>query len=240
MKTYTTKEIANAVGVHPNTVRAYEVWGYISVASRKPNNYRIFTEKHLDEMRLARMAFPGPYPVTSKPLYKMIEAYIAEDFPLALKQAQIYYDLVKEEQTKSQLALRTLDQWMKGKSCTEQIIATGRIEFAQRLNVTTETIRNWERTGLFEPCINNKRYKKYSAFDFEKVQIIGLLRKAGFSIASLYKMFHSDEGRKDPAYFLETIYTNTETVHKAGEWMEHLKTHILRSQNIIQHIQEKI
>ena len=57
MNTYTTTEVAKIIGIHPNTVRMYEEWGLIPLAERKSNGYRIFTDFHIEQLRLARIAF---------------------------------------------------------------------------------------------------------------------------------------------------------------------------------------
>lgn len=75
--TYSTRQIADLVGVHPNTVRLYEEWGYISKAKRKRNHYRVFNEKHLFEMRLARVALPGPYPFDEKLVHGLVRRFAA-------------------------------------------------------------------------------------------------------------------------------------------------------------------
>ena len=50
-----TSDVARAVGVHPNTVRLYEEWGFLPPVPRTPSGYRKFSEIHLDQMRLIRM-----------------------------------------------------------------------------------------------------------------------------------------------------------------------------------------
>ena len=57
MKTYKTSEVAKIIGVHPNTVRMYEEWELIPKAERMPNGYRIFTDFHIEQFKLARLAF---------------------------------------------------------------------------------------------------------------------------------------------------------------------------------------
>jgi hypothetical protein len=57
-----TSDVARAVGVHPNTVRLYEEWGFLPPIPRSPSGYRLFTEAHVDQMRLARTALRGPWP----------------------------------------------------------------------------------------------------------------------------------------------------------------------------------
>ena len=52
-----TSEIAKLSSVHPNTVRLYEEWGYLSPAPREPNGYSVYSELHLKQMKIARLAF---------------------------------------------------------------------------------------------------------------------------------------------------------------------------------------
>lgn len=55
MKTYNTSGIAKIAKVHPNTIMLYEAWGYIEPVKRKTNGYRIFTERHLEQIKIARI-----------------------------------------------------------------------------------------------------------------------------------------------------------------------------------------
>ena len=57
VKKYRTAEVAAIIGIHPNTVRFYEEWGLITKPERETNGYRVFTDLHLQQIRLARMAF---------------------------------------------------------------------------------------------------------------------------------------------------------------------------------------
>ena len=55
--TYSTSQTAEIIGIHPNTVRLYEELGLITPPERKPNGYRIFTDLHIRQFRIARLAF---------------------------------------------------------------------------------------------------------------------------------------------------------------------------------------
>lgn len=57
MNIYTTSEIAKMVGIHPNTVRFYEKMQLITRPERKENGYRIFTDLHIYQFKIARTAF---------------------------------------------------------------------------------------------------------------------------------------------------------------------------------------
>ena len=55
-KTYSTSQIAGIVGLHPNTVRKYEEWGLLQTPERKPNGYRVYTDVHIKQFELAKIA----------------------------------------------------------------------------------------------------------------------------------------------------------------------------------------
>lgn len=55
--TYTTSQIAKIIGIHPNTVRMYEDFELVPKPLRKSNGYRIFTDLHIMQFKLARTAF---------------------------------------------------------------------------------------------------------------------------------------------------------------------------------------
>ena len=57
MNTYRTSEIAALIGIHPNTVRLYEQSDLIPRPERQSNGYRIFTDIHVEQFKLARLAF---------------------------------------------------------------------------------------------------------------------------------------------------------------------------------------
>lgn len=57
MNTYRTSEVAEKIGIHPNTVRLYEELGLIPRPQRQGNGYRVFTDLHVEQFRLARLAF---------------------------------------------------------------------------------------------------------------------------------------------------------------------------------------
>ncbi|MBA4510296.1 MerR family DNA-binding transcriptional regulator, partial [Clostridium sporogenes] len=53
-KVYKTAEVAKRVGVHSNTVRLYEKLDLIPKTNRLPNGYRVFTDYHIEQFKLAR------------------------------------------------------------------------------------------------------------------------------------------------------------------------------------------
>jgi DNA-binding transcriptional MerR regulator len=56
-----TSDIAKELGVHPNTVRLYETWGFLPAIPRGKNKYRQYTGVHLEQARLAHLTLRWPY-----------------------------------------------------------------------------------------------------------------------------------------------------------------------------------
>ena len=56
MNTYKTIDIARIIGIHVNTVRLYEKCGLIPKPERLENGYRVFTDLHIEQFKLARAA----------------------------------------------------------------------------------------------------------------------------------------------------------------------------------------
>lgn len=55
MKQYRTSEVAQMMGIHPNTVRFYEKWGLITKPVREANGYRIYTDADIRQLKIIRV-----------------------------------------------------------------------------------------------------------------------------------------------------------------------------------------
>lgn len=53
---YKTAQVAKVIGIHPNTVRLYEKLGLIPKPQRLSNGYRVFSNFHIAQFKLARTA----------------------------------------------------------------------------------------------------------------------------------------------------------------------------------------
>ena len=56
MNQYRTIDVARMIGIHVNTVRLYEKCGLIPTPERLENGYRVFTDLHVEQFKLARAA----------------------------------------------------------------------------------------------------------------------------------------------------------------------------------------
>lgn len=108
--TFHTSQVAHAAGVHPNTVRLYEAWGFLPPIPRAPNGYRIYTQEHVDQMRMARLAIHGEWPghKIKASAVGIVRIAALGDLGGALEQAYAHLALVQAEQAQAQVAAALL------------------------------------------------------------------------------------------------------------------------------------
>jgi hypothetical protein len=147
-----TSDIAKAVGVHPNTVRLYEEWGFLPPIPRGPSRYRLFTEDHLDQMRLARTILGDPWPgrYLRRSAVALVRQAAAGDLGGALEGAYDHLALVQAERAQAEAAGEFLERWAQGVVADASVepLRIGQAE--EVLAVTTDTLRSWERNGLIQ------------------------------------------------------------------------------------------
>ena len=123
MNTYKTSEVAKIIGIHPNTVRMYEEWGLIPEAKRKPNGYRVFTDFHIEQLRLARIAFQIEVLQNGlrKKIVETVKISAKGDFDKALCLAEEYRNQIQKEQTNAEEAIQIVKQILSGKSAEQSL-----------------------------------------------------------------------------------------------------------------------
>lgn len=192
MKTYRTSEIADLIGIHPNTVRFYEEWGLIPKAKRQPNGYRIFTDFHIEQLRLARIAFRIEV-VQNGLRKKIIEAvkYSADrDFDKALLLAEEYLLQILKEQEHAEEAIKIARQVLEGQPSSDTRCMK-RKEVSEYLNVSMDTLRNWELNGLLRVKRRQNGYRIYTEEDIKRLKIIRSLRCANYSLEAILRMLNA-------------------------------------------------
>ncbi len=194
MNTYTTADAAKIIGVHPNTVRLYEEWGLISPAERKPNGYRIFTDFHIEQLRLVRIAFQIEVLQNGlrKKAAETVRLSAGRDLDKALVSAEEYRSQIQREQRNAEESIGIARQILSGKSA-EHILFLKRKEVSDYLGISIDTLRNWERNGLLRVKRKQNGYCAYTSDDIERLKMIRTLRLANFSLEAILRMLNALE-----------------------------------------------
>jgi DNA-binding transcriptional MerR regulator len=239
-----TSELARLVGVHPNTVRKYGDWGLIPPVERSPSGYRLFTRQHLDCMRLARLIYSAPYPGRGFRALgtEVIRRAVIDDWQGALEKAREHLVLVQEELKSAENAADILEHWaqnMAADSSTESPLAIG--EVSKLLGLSIDVIRNAERNGLITvPRNSYNNYRLFGKNEIERLRIIRMLTRAGYSHMAILRMFlELDKGNtRDLKKTLDTPRPDEDIFSAADRWLTTLHAQETMAKQVIELINE--
>lgn len=213
MRVYKTTEIAALVGVHPNTVRIYEEWGFISPVPRKANGYRIYSDIHLFQLKVARTLFRCE--IVQGNIRKRVRAIVyacgREDFVKAEELTKDYFTNLEREYAHAISATEVVEKWLR-KDPTIHTRTYTHKEVALLLDTTSETVRNWERNGLIiVPRMENGN-KVYRERELEQLRVIRSLRSAHYSINAILRLLKQIHQPKPDVFTILNTPTDNEDI----------------------------
>lgn len=225
-----TSDIAKAAGIHTNTVRLYEVIGFLPPVPRQPNGYRCFTDFHLEQVLAARSALRSTWlggAIREQALAGIYHS-AAGDGGSALRCAQAHLDLVRQERARAEAVTEHLRRWAGGEVTSLKSSERWSITATARLiDVTPDELRNWERNGLINvPRDPRNRYRVYGPSELARLQVIRALRRARFSIMSIFRMFRAFEAgqRAKLVEVLDNLPPEEEDIfYSTDRWLSKLR-----------------
>jgi len=230
MKPLRTSDIARAAGIHPNTVRNYEELGYLPRPVRGPNGYRQFTQRHLDQARLAvaflRFAWLGE--TFQQLAQETVLCSAVGDFAAARASAASLLAQVVEERKRAERAAELLAEWATSEAPGAQAPEGMSIkEAAAYLNVTAHTLRNWDRNRLVTvPRDPVSGYRSYGPVELRRLMVIRALRRARYNLMSILNMFRqleADPGT-DPRAAIDSLPPGEDDIyHSTYRWLTKVK-----------------
>ncbi len=246
-KTYRTSDLARAVGIHPNTVMRYIDWGLIPPVERTPAGYRIYTQRHLDCLRLARLVYSSYYPgkALRASATGMIESAVADDWSGAVDQACQHLATVETEIERAESTVKLLENWANRSGEQQRSDHSRSYTIGQAceiLDVTHDVLRNWERNGLIRiPRNPANGYRCIGETELERLRIIRLLSHAGYSMMAMLRMFiQFDRGdTRNLRQVLDTPDPGEDVYMAADRWLTVLyaqKDHSIQILNFIKEI----
>jgi DNA-binding transcriptional MerR regulator len=238
-----TSDLARAVGIHPNTVRMYVEWGLIPPVERSQSGYRLFTQKHLDCLRLARTIYTEEYPGRDLRASgnKIIQHAVVDDWQGALEKAREHLAAVKAELKYADTAASLLEHWAQNMAEESDGEPQAIREVSKLLGVSHDVIRNWERNGLISVRRNSyNNYRLFSKRDIERLRVIRMLSHAGYSHMAMLRMFIELDGGKTRGLkkILDTPREDEDIFIAADHWLTTLRGQEKLAKNIIKMISE--
>lgn len=222
-----TSDLSKAVGLHPNTVRLYEEWGFLPPIPRSPSGYRLFTEHHLDQLRLARTALHSEWAgrTLRQSALNLVKQAATGDLAGALELAWRHLALVQAEQAQAEAAAAFLERWAQGTVVTAAMDPLQIGPAAELLAVTRDMLRNWERNGLIRvPRDPANGYRRYGPAEIGRLRVIRMLLRAGYSTMAVLRMLlQFDQGRcTGLREVLDTPRPDEDILYASDRWLSTL------------------
>lgn len=197
--TYSTSQIAKIVNVHPNTVRMYEEIKFLPRIPRKQNGYREYNDIHLEQLKLILKCLRVELLQNGlrKKTIEIIKVSAGGDYDKALKLKEEYFSMLDKELTNVIESLNFVEEILGEENLELGTKTYLRSEVCSKLNITMDTLRNWELNGLLNIKRKDNRYRVYNDYDIKRIKIIKSLRCANFSLSAILRMLVSIEKKEN-------------------------------------------
>ena len=190
-KTYKTSEVAKLIEIHPNTVRMYEDLELISKPIRKGNGYRVFTDLHIYQLKLARKAFEVEVLQNGlrKKAIAIVKMSAKQDFDEAIVLTKEYIKSIKKEIDNANEAVDIAGKLMNRLNY-EKDFNLKRKEASELLGISMDTLRNWEMNGLVNIKRKKNGYRIYTYEDIQRLKVIRSLKCGNYSLSAILRMLN--------------------------------------------------
>lgn len=177
------------IGIHPNTVRLYEEWGFIPKVARSNNGYRIFTDWHISAFKMARKALQIELIQSGlrKKMIAAIQEMAQQNFDEAIALVNEYLAQIKIEKARAQESIEIVESLLTAPLEVNHL-QLKRGETASYLGITVDSLRNWELNGLLEVKRTENNYRVYTEEDIKRLKIIRTLRFANYSLEAILRL----------------------------------------------------
>ena len=165
-------DLARAAGMHEQSIRKYERWGFLPSAERAPNGYRVYTERHLAALLCARTLMAGYGWQKALTIMRLTHQGAATE---ALATTDAIHASLHADRQRAYSTLEALSVLAGQKQETAPPKRPGPpgarqglyvSEVAAAAGVAASAVRFWEAQGLLSPRRDREsRYRLYSADD---------------------------------------------------------------------------
>lgn len=222
MQSYRTSEVAKIIGVHPNTILAYEKWGYISTVPRSENGYRAYSELHIKQIKITRLALMSKA-VKTYMIFEVrgiLKSIAKGNLKKALSLSENFLAQLQKEKAREYEVIIEIKKILNDYTADKKSISLKRREAAEVIGVSIDVIINWERNGMLEIPRNNKNnYRVYSEYELVLLKIIKILRDENYSTKCVENMikkikYNNFEFLNQDNQLLSTIEEKEEDIKK--------------------------
>lgn len=121
----------------------------------------------------------------------IIKTSARRDFNNAICLTKHYLQKIRNEQINAEEAITITEKLLSGGSQEINTIFLTRKETADNLQISIDTLRNWELNGLLTVKRKQNGYRVYTDEDIRRLKIIRSLRLANYSLSAILRMLNT-------------------------------------------------
>ncbi len=143
-------------------------------------------------MNFARLALKGEILQNGlrKKAVEIIRLTAKRNFIEAINQTHRYISMLDNEIQYAKTSITSVKEIMNQSNVCCDEIQLKRKEVAELINITVDTLRNWELNGLLKAKRKENGYRIYNQDDIKKLQIIRSLRCGNYSLSSILRLLN--------------------------------------------------
>jgi DNA-binding transcriptional MerR regulator len=220
-------------------------WGLVPPVERSPAGYRLFTQRHLDCLRLARLIYASEYPGRDlrASANAIIQHAVLDDWAGALEKACNHLAAVRAELEQANAAAAALEHWAQTMAVNAAEDPLAIRQAAAVLGVSADVVRNWERNGLISvPRNTYNGYRRFGKKEIERLRIIRMLARAGYSHMAMLRMFIELDGgnTRDLKRALDEPRPDEEIFTAADHWLTTLHGQERMAEQVVRMVDEQV
>jgi DNA-binding transcriptional MerR regulator len=213
-------ELGRAVGISAATVRMYEREGILPEAERTPSGHRRYTFRHLQALETARSLMRGYGWEYASQVMRTVHAGQIEQVHVLVDARHAAIDRERQQLSQTMRAFEVLtgtgevDRSLRVTEGMKPPVRVG--EAARQAGVPVSTVHFWEQQQLLSPQRDREsNYRLYSANDIRVLQVIAMLRDAGYRFGDMRSILR-ELGEGNPAAALVAMQKRQKELHAAS------------------------
>ena len=122
-----------------------------------------------------------------KKIVRMVTVSAAGEFDTAIILTEEYLKQLRQERRNAEEAIKIVKQLLSG-GAQENSHNLKRKDVSNLLDISMDTLRNWEMNGLLTVKRKNNGYRVYTDEDIQRLKIIRSLRCANYSLEAIRRL----------------------------------------------------
>ena len=175
-----------------------------------------------------------------KKIVRMVTVSAAGEFDTAIILTEEYLKQLRQERRNAEEAIKIVKQLLSG-GAQENSHNLKRKDVSNLLDISMDTLRNWEMNGLLTVKRKNNGYRVYTDEDIQRLKIIRSLRCANYSLEAIRRLLQqlSKNPNTDIRVALNTPKQPVDIISVCERLIKYLSDAETNAKFVLEMLQEK-